>query len=394
LGYLKKIEDEFIFFSKSIIKMFTEFLYLKDELIVSFIISLIYETDIDEPILYISELYNSKYYEDVYNIIWQTYFDFYYITNPTLITLIHDTITKDKSEKSIQNIHYIIKNLFKLDKSVPVFLMHQQIKIYGAKSKFTAFRGKKPKFLEKYNDVSHKIIQSLEKFNWKNITHFISSIKEDDLPIVFSDIHNYLLDKKKKNTLDLSIDYSNKKHLLLSLIMINYCKDISEKRTIEKINVDYDMPNYDVIPRKLLDTNRKITIHNELIGAFDLYRQSISRDELFKQLWYSWEYLCKDCPLWKERFSEYKASFDNEKKKLIFPNDDLFEDFYEKYNLEPDEQSSTVIDPSHVILHDITSKEFLSKMLIKLNSSSVEIPQTLIDFFSDFELNNNNNFII
>ena len=110
--------------------MFSEFLYLKDELIASFIVSLIYETEIDEPILYISELYSSKYYEDVYNIIWQTYFDFYYITNPTLVTLIHDTISKDRIDKSIHNIHRIVKILFKLDKSIPVFLMHQQIKKY------------------------------------------------------------------------------------------------------------------------------------------------------------------------------------------------------------------------------------------------------------------------
>ena len=41
--------------------MFSEFLYLKDELIASFIVSLIYENEIDEPVLYISELYKSKY---------------------------------------------------------------------------------------------------------------------------------------------------------------------------------------------------------------------------------------------------------------------------------------------------------------------------------------------
>jgi hypothetical protein len=374
--------------------MFSEFLYLKDELIASFIVSLIYETEIDEPILYISELYNSKYYEDVYNIIWQTYFDFYYITNPTLVTLVHDTISKDRINKSIHNIHYIVKNLFKLDKSIPVFLMHQQIKIYGSKSKFTAFRGKKPKILEKYSDASHKIIQSLEKFNWKNITHFISSIKEDDLQTIFSDVHNYLIDKKKKISIDLSINYTNKKHILLSLIMINYCKDISEDRTNEKFEVEYTCPNYDVIPRKLLNENRKITIHNELIGAFDLYRHSISREELYNQLWYKWEYFCKDCPLWNERFTEYKATFNDENQKIIFPNDDLLEEFYEKYNLEPDEQSSTVIDHSHIEFHDITSKDFLSKLLFNLHSTSVEIPNTLIEFFSEFETNITNKYII
>ena len=137
--------------------MLSEFLYLKDELIASFIVSLIYEADIDEPILYISELYNSQFYDDVYNIIWQTYFDFYYLTNPTIVSLIHDTITKDKAEKSLENIHHIIKHLFKLDKSIPVFLLHQQVKIYGSNHKFTVFRGKKPKILEKYNYLNYSI---------------------------------------------------------------------------------------------------------------------------------------------------------------------------------------------------------------------------------------------
>jgi hypothetical protein len=374
--------------------MLSEFLYLKDELIASFIVSLIYEADIDEPILYISELYNSQFYDDVYNIIWQTYFDFYYLTNPTIVSLIHDTITKDKAEKSLENIHHIIKHLFKLDKSIPVFLLHQQVKIYGSNHKFTVFRGKKPKILEKYNDVSHKIIQSLEKFNWTNITHFISSVKEEELPVIFTDIHNYLIDKKKKKTLDISLDYYNKKHMLLSLILINYCKDTSEKRTIDKIVIEYDTPNYEVIPRKLLETNRQITIHNEVIGAFNLYRHSVSRKELFQQLWYNWEYFCKECPLWNERFSECKVIFDDEKKKPIFPNDDLLEEFYEKYNLEPDEQSSDIIDHSHVDLNNITSKEFLCKLLIHLDSSSVEIPKTLIEFFVEFETNITNKYII
>lgn len=375
--------------------MFTEFLYLKDELISSFIISLLFDNDIDEPILYISELYHSKLYQDVYDIIWQTYFDFYYITNPDLVGLINNTIENDIKNKSIQNIHSIIKHLFKRDKSIPVFLLHQHIKIYGTKNKFTAFRGKKPAFLEKYNCISHKILQSIDKFNWNNVTHFISAINIEDIDIIFSDTMAYLNDKKKYITLDLNINYTNKKHILLSLITINFCKNISDKKSVTcDFDIDYTPPNYDVIPRKLLHHNRKITIHNELIGAFELYRHTITRKELVDLLWYNWEYLCKDCPIWKERFYEYNVTFDDEKKKPIFLNDDLLEDFYEKYNLEPDEQGSDVIDPSHIELTDITSKNLLTKILEKLHSTSVEIPNSMIEFLSDFETKNINKFII
>ena len=45
------------------------------------------------------------------------------------------------------------------------------------------------------------------------------------------------------------------------------------------------------------------------------------------------------CCSTKEKFDEFDVEFDHEKEKPIFKNDDDFEDFYENYNLEPDEQS-------------------------------------------------------
>ena len=64
------------------------------------------------------------------------------------------------------------------------------------------------------------------------------------------------------------------------------------------------------------------------------YEEKTLRDIIF----YNWVYYSYDCPLWRERihkFGGYKCSV---KKEIIFDNDDMFDEFYDTYNVEPDEQ--------------------------------------------------------
>ena len=109
----------------------TEFLYQKDEVVASFLLSMVFATDINEAVFFISELYNSGFYDDVYNVIWSLYFDFYYVTNNKLVSYINETILRDLKEKNIQNIHNIVKTLYPKNKCIPVFLLNQNTKIYG-----------------------------------------------------------------------------------------------------------------------------------------------------------------------------------------------------------------------------------------------------------------------
>lgn len=372
--------------------VFTEFLYKKDEVTASFMVSMMFNTNIEESTFYICELYNSGFYEDVYNILYQLYFDFYYITNPEYLKKINDIISNDKEKKDVTNIIYIVKWLFYSDKCIPVFLLNQHMKIYNSKQKITVFRGKTPKWLENFNTVSHKLLRSIEKFNWKNITYYIHISTNEQIEIMYKDTLKYLNDKKKKILLDYSVNYENKKHMLISLILINYSNVIVESSVVEKFTTDYEEPVYDKIkPRNLLKTNRKFQIKSELIDAFKLERHDISRKEHMDKLLYSWEYFCKDTPIWKKRFTEYEATFN---EKINFPNEDLLENFYEKYSLEPDEQNMETLKKSHAELDDIKPKEFLSQLLVKLHATSVTVPDSLLEFFVSFEENNKDKYLL
>jgi hypothetical protein len=55
--------------------------------------------------------------------------------------------------------------------------------------------------------------------------------------------------------------------------------------------------------------------------------------------WYhNWEYYACLSPLWQERFDDFNAHINMNLQKVVFEDEDSEEAFYERWNLEPDEQ--------------------------------------------------------
>ena len=55
----------------------------------------------------------------------------------------------------------------------------------------------------------------------------------------------------------------------------------------------------------------------------------------------NWTYYASYSPIWASRMIEYGAMIDLENKKIVFKNEDLEEEFYNKWNYAPDEQPLT-----------------------------------------------------
>jgi hypothetical protein len=68
----------------------------------------------------------------------------------------------------------------------------------------------------------------------------------------------------------------------------------------------------------------------------------IYENDIF-QMWHvDWLYYSSTTPIWKERIEEYNGKIDHESKKIIFENEDIEEDFYNRYGYEPDEQPAEI----------------------------------------------------
>jgi hypothetical protein len=114
---------------------------------------------------------------------------------------------------------------------------------------------------------------------------------------------------------------------------------------------------------KVLPEKRQYTISKH-IGCFEknrddvfiLDKRMVSLNEIY---WYYWLYFTQHTPLWRERINEYQGTFNSKTFTVDFPDDDKYETFHEKYDLEPDEQSQECHNKSLIDIPEITIGEWL-----------------------------------
>jgi hypothetical protein len=63
-----------------------------------------------------------------------------------------------------------------------------------------------------------------------------------------------------------------------------------------------------------------------------------------KEFHFHWLYFASRSHIWLKRIEEFKGAPNHEKMTVDFPDDDLFDAFYDKWGLEPDEQKKELQD--------------------------------------------------
>jgi hypothetical protein len=126
--------------------------------------------------------------------------------------------------------------------------------------------------------------------------------------------------KNRKNNLHIRLKYD-----LISKYLYREQQSILPYKQIH--NISYHVPKSFI---KCITDKCEMQIYDICINDLDL-----------------WEYYAFNSPLWKARINASSGSFDIN-NKLVFPDDELLESFYDKYGYEPDEQSN-----AFYILHGI-----------------------------------------
>jgi hypothetical protein len=87
-----------------------------------------------------------------------------------------------------------------------------------------------------------------------------------------------------------------------------------------------------------------------------------SLEDLRDNFYNNWLYYASFSPVWLDRIMEFRGSVDDDSLKVVFENEDLEQEFHNKWGLETDEQSSEIQD---IILGDTKEqmgiKEFCEK---------------------------------
>ena len=337
----------------------SRYLYILDEVTLTFITCLLNKRNIKECLFWISEYYYSGYKNETWYLLGKIYLDFYAVHNPCFENIIINKYKLWKNSDKFINIAYIVKSLLIKKHNVDVFMIRQYM--YCNDTKYILYRGRRPNWLLKYNKKFANLLLSINKNNYNNIGHYIKTIEDTELDNMYINIINYY-----KETYKININYNEqelitnlnekcglfpyidinkyKRHLIVCLIFSLRLDDdkINKKQIILKDNIkllDYvkeikeiDNPSkdgYNTLREKLL-----YPIDNN-IGCFNLERFNVS--DIKNEILMNWDSYLYNVPLWKERIDKLNGKMVN--NKLIFEDEDMQQEFYNKYGYYPDEIS-------------------------------------------------------
>lgn len=326
--------------------IFTRYLYLKDEVKAVLLMSL--SDKRDSAVFWAYELYYSGFEEELFEYLFQIYYDFYYVLNPGF----QDYFIKKYKEWKKDNtqdivVSLIVHNLLSRPHNSDIFILRTN---------------------NYDNDDTNKTEKTfssiLETADVTTISHFVLSLTtEMDVITTLESAFHYFSGANKIPTLEKVLDKfiktlgylkSDKNIQLLAWILHQLA--VQKKLTMGK-NMYVIVEPYDILMYETIYKDDKIKAHHILpiacmyaIGEHDylsLFSETLERNKIpFEELqniyWYQWLYYASFSPVWLKRIETYKGKIDHEKECVHFSDDEGEEAFYQQYGYEPDEQTSEV----------------------------------------------------
>lgn len=129
-------------------------------------------------------------------------------------------------------------------------------------------------------------------------------------------------------------------------------------RLCERDIYEYKINKYMNPPRKYLGTVCKYGVRSNIIHLF-----AGDIEDLNKKWYHNWLYYASLSPIWRERLDDFNVKINSKAATVEFEEEEDEEHFFERWNLEPDEQPALL---QHTIIgdpnaHQYGLKEFCEK---------------------------------
>jgi hypothetical protein len=362
MNFLKK--DDILLNSDSDL-IFTRYLYIKEEVRLALLVSILNKSD--DAIFWAYELYYSGFKFELLNLIWKIYYDFFATLNPTyesyLLKKYKELILNDNENQEDKMFSSIIQDLLFRPFNSDIFMLRNICENFEIDINYHNESN-----IKHIEDIHNNIVLWVANEDLRSIAQWILNLNKDIKPVV---IYNICLDVFEK---EFSIINCKQKAKLekefVSVIKLNIDTNItllskiiqliSKKVELKKgrsiyINVEPE----DIILYETIIGSNEIKHYDILEKAYicgiddlkhlSLFKLTRNKYNLQEEYWYRWEYHASFSPLWSKRIKQFGGYLDHIKKKVIFeeePDDDLMQEFYGLYGLEPDEQTSQIQNKS------------------------------------------------
>jgi hypothetical protein len=360
--------------------VFTRYLYLKDEVKLALLISILNKNN--DAIFWAYELYYSGFKHELFHFIWTIYYDFFATLNPSFEAY----LIKKHSEylsKSFDPLHIssLIQNLIIRPFNTDVFMMRKTYELFEpdhepVDSLYTQL------VISDYRSIAQYILSNTTK----GITHveiyesIMQSFEATGLKLAKPRLIQEFL-----NALNACSNIVNPNVILLSkmLSLVSIKNKLIKKREFYMKVFPEEVVQYETIVTTPRLESYKILRHacicdideHDWMSLFRLERNKkdkktqkpLSLREIYND---KWLYHASFSPIWFDRIKEYKGYVDYEKCLVNFTDMELEEEFYNNYGYEPDEQQLEVKIRAGIEAKDVTMKNK---------------PKTWIDFYAQYK---------
>lgn len=327
--------------------VFTQYLYIKEEVRLALLVSILNKSD--KAIFWAYELYYSGFKYELLNLIWKIYYDFFATLNPAyesyLLKKHKELLLCDQQNEYI--VSSIINDLLFRPFNSDVFMLRNVCETFIIDINF--------------NNTKETLKQWITNNDFRSIAQWVLNVNKS---IPLQEIYEICLDifdikvtsKLTKEFVSATKININNNVILLAKIMTLFSRKAELKKgksiyiNVEPEDIIIYEPIFgsnDLRHYKILEIAYMCGIDDfKHLSLFKLTRHKYNLPEKYK---YNWEYHASFSPVWSKRIQQHKGYTDYNKQKVLFkedPDDDLMQYFYGLYGLEPDEQKIDVQNKS------------------------------------------------
>ena len=344
--------------------VFTRYLYVKEEVEIGLLVSILNKSD--DAVFWAFELYYSGFKNELFELIWKIYYDFFATLNPAYEAYLLKKHKEFISLDETRLVSSIIQDLLFRPFNTDVFLLRNVCSQFEIDCNYHQDTEKITDMQSSRKNLEHWI----QTNDYRSLGEWILNINKDTIDII--DIYNHCLDifeltkPKLVKEFTAAIKFTTNTKLNIDKNIILLAKIIqlfSKKHNLKKgksiyINVEPE----DIIPYETIIGTDELKHYRILEKAcicgindlehLSLFKLKRNNYNLKERYWYHWLYYASFSPIWLERIQQYGGIIDYTNKTVLFDedNDELMQEFYYLYGLEPDEQKQCVQNKSIITI--------------------------------------------
>lgn len=306
----------------------TQLLYERTEAELSLVMAVVKSGSVQEALFWAGELHSSGLHDRVWKVLWYIYYDFYAIHHPLLgqhLQMFHEEYIETPALTPLAHAVYNIAIRTPRTEIFEARIHTQQVCPIPRRT---------------FTDLAHL---------W---TH--GSLLEIGAFLLATDLPTATLVASIRNTFPARLapfathDMVPRDMTILALIGSARLPPNEHAHTLlsidapeEVIDAMSDIGSFEDTTDYHYLSDRRVWGTNKRLGCFELPRYTLDKP-LTEHLWYHWEYYASQTPLWGNRFTRYNGVPNHNTLEIDFPDEDTEEEFFQTWNVLPDEQSKRV----------------------------------------------------